>query len=918
MVVIDYQLNNLVNRQVFSLEAVEAEMDDEEDQPVIAQGLRSPISPQSVYETALSSDGHFSRSTVAPRSGESFTIPNAFFQEQWEEWMQWDGVAGTLSPQTTPRPSLENSESDQSSSAPRSQTNPIQDPAKLIVQTKSQQISKKRKKSSEGIESTELEGGKSNRQSGSQRSHTIIEKRYRTNLNDKIAELRESVPSLRVDEPISADLGASTPAAKLHKATILSKATEYIHQLEKRNKSLENENAQLRCRNRSSQREKKDVNEPQNITLYTNNERTSSQSPIADSRVTSHLVHPGSAPEGMIRVPENMKRLRPSAPQEHYADQLKSASKQYGDLDHEPHATGQQGTSHGKFVGKLMLGSLVGLFVVEGFTENESDGRDPQGRGLWALTSPFYSPVGHLRSASQYLFPSSQFLSMSSLLKATLVLSVLALALFLYLFSAKPAPSKKPTTIPLAAAPSLASPIEVRQKAWLTSIQTIGVPRHKMLPELMALHLEASKYVLRQLIGWSGYAWLTGKTEDDEIARIKAWDIAIDAQLTGGDSEVSKSRLVLTIWASGTLPSTPTRLMLKALHIRILLWEASKSGWSVWCLLHKAASRLARHQWILAQKIRETQLLKQSKSPPTSECLPNHLLQLLKLDSDELFTDRIVQRAYNLTWDRPTREDTDDEDLGVDTVVEDCAIRSPLDALAAWASSFTLQHTIHEWFRGDCLLSESHKSQIQLALNIAPPASCAYVRALAAKAVFFDANRGSNITKLLHEIDPPKLAYMSDEKKAHHKSIFIDSSIPALIRNDVNAIRKCAIAIDSLTCQSRTPREIYKAVDTLAMIYVNADNLSFLGLAASHQLLRVLVEQTINREVAARLNYIRSLLKIWINDPVKRKIPLDARERGMITAALDRVVINASSKRRLSEASNDTGYESMSDPDELV
>lgn len=893
-------------------------MYDEEDLPVIAQRPCPPIFPQSVDETDVSCDGHFPRSTVAPRIGESSTTPKAFFQEQWEEWMQWDGVAETLSPRIPPHISLENSESDQSSPAPRGQTSPDPNPANLIVQNESQQTSKKRKKLSESIESTELEGGKSNRHSGSQRSHTIIEKRYRTNLNDKIAELRESVPGLRVDEPNSADLGALTPAAKLHKAMILSKATEYIHQLEKRNKSLENENAQLRCRNRSSPREKIDVNEHKNIKLYNNTERASSRSPIAAPRASSHPVHSGSAPEGMIRVPENMKRLRPSAPQEHYADQLKSASKQYGDLAHEPHAIGQQGTNHGKFVGKLMLGSLVGLFVVEGFTENESDGRDRQGRGLWALNSPVYSPVGHLRSVSQYLFPASQFLSMSSLFKAVLIFSIFAFALFLYLFSAKPAPSKKPTTIALAAAPSPASPIEVRQKAWLTSIQTLGVPGHKMLPELMALHLEASKYVLRQLIGWSGYAWLTGKTEDDEIARIKAWDIAIDAQLTGGDSEVSKSRLVLTIWASGTLPNTATRLMLKALHIRILLWEAAQSGWSVWRLLHKAASWLARHQWVLAQKITKTQLLKQSKSSTTSECLPNHLSQLLKLDSDELFTDRIVQRAYNLTWDRPTREDTDDADLGVDIVVEDCAIRSPLDALAAWASSFTLQQTIHEWFRQDCLLSESHKFQIQLALDIAPPASCAYVRALAAKTVFFDANRGSNITKLLHETVPPKLAYMRDEDKAHHKSIFIDSSIPALIRHDVKAIRKCAIAIDSLTCRSHTPHETYKAVDTLAIIYVNADNLSFLGLAACHQLLRVVAEQTINREVAARLNYIRSLLKIWINDPVERKIPLDARERGMITAALDRVVINASSKRRLSEASNDTGYETMSDPDEPV
>lgn len=56
----------------------------------------------------------------------------------------------------------------------------------------------------------------------------MIEKRYRNNLNDKIAELRDSVPSLRVmskheqdeDEDMNGgeeDLQGLTPAHKLNK-----------------------------------------------------------------------------------------------------------------------------------------------------------------------------------------------------------------------------------------------------------------------------------------------------------------------------------------------------------------------------------------------------------------------------------------------------------------------------------------------------------------------------------------------------------------------------------------------------------------------------------------------------------------------------------------------------------------------------
>ncbi|RBQ64608.1 hypothetical protein FVER14953_13127 [Fusarium verticillioides] len=92
-------------------------------------------------------------------------------------------------------------------------------------------------------------------------AHNMIEKRYRTNLNDKIAALRDSVPALRVmvhrleqpcaenmEEDADEDLGGLAPAHKLNKATILSKATEYIAHLEKKNKSLARENSQLRNR----------------------------------------------------------------------------------------------------------------------------------------------------------------------------------------------------------------------------------------------------------------------------------------------------------------------------------------------------------------------------------------------------------------------------------------------------------------------------------------------------------------------------------------------------------------------------------------------------------------------------------------------------------------------------------------------
>ncbi|KAI7421371.1 hypothetical protein KC336_g8743, partial [Hortaea werneckii] len=84
-------------------------------------------------------------------------------------------------------------------------------------------------------------------------SHNVIEKRYRNNLNDKIVELRNSVPSLRAMGRASGgedneDLEGLTPAHKLNKATVMAKATEYIKHLEKRNKTMADEMAGLQAR----------------------------------------------------------------------------------------------------------------------------------------------------------------------------------------------------------------------------------------------------------------------------------------------------------------------------------------------------------------------------------------------------------------------------------------------------------------------------------------------------------------------------------------------------------------------------------------------------------------------------------------------------------------------------------------------
>ncbi|KAH8589912.1 hypothetical protein B0O99DRAFT_318510 [Bisporella sp. PMI_857] len=102
----------------------------------------------------------------------------------------------------------------------------------------------------EDMSDSEMKNGKPVKKT----AHNMIEKRYRTNLNDKITALRDSVPSLRVvgrrrnDQAKKEILQGLKPARNLSKATVLSKATEYIVHLERRNNAMQKEHAALKSR----------------------------------------------------------------------------------------------------------------------------------------------------------------------------------------------------------------------------------------------------------------------------------------------------------------------------------------------------------------------------------------------------------------------------------------------------------------------------------------------------------------------------------------------------------------------------------------------------------------------------------------------------------------------------------------------
>ncbi|KAF2122946.1 hypothetical protein BDV96DRAFT_482051 [Lophiotrema nucula] len=705
-------------------------------------------------------------------------------------------------------------------------------------------------------------------------AHNMIEKRYRTNLNDKIAALRDSVPSLRVmsrangteEEDDPEDLEGLTPAHKLNKATVLSKATEYIRHLEKRNKRLQDEVNALKQRMDSY--EKMAMSAPMAIhgSVSTPDGTRYSEDPFGPP---SGLPVSGP-PQGMIPVPESMAQLHRGLPQQpHYAHAYPAHSNTHRPPMTGPPMVNRQGNN---YLGKLMVGSLAGLMILEGFAEREQSAEQPEGRGLFALPFDLASVLAPKVSlgASTAQLP---------LAKLVLVFGAVFYIIAPFLdFRSKPKKKSAPA-ITLSPAPSLAAPVEVRRKAWLTAIQTVWVPQHNFLLEVAALALKTLKLSTRKIIGWPGYAFLTGTTKEQEAARVKAWNIALDAQLTGGDAEISMSRLVLTLMASGTLPDTPARLMLKALHIRVLLWEVAKPGRGAWWMMDELSAKLARRYWNEArseQRIAVNLAGKNSEAEP----LPEHLAALLEMECDDVLVPSIVQRAYNLAWNKPNAENLP-IDPAMDGVVEDFAISTSLDALAAWFSCYTYRGALAGFLSSkNCTPKEHVKADLVLACQTAPPTSQAYLRALVAQAVVLDNDRTKHIAAALKVLPSTPSTSASPNKTSLLMNVVGETPIAVDIQMALTLAKSHAL-VESPSEEARL-----RAIFLVNNSFLPESSTTLLSFTAGYTVLNHFTkDENLLAESSRGLERLASSLRMWVGHETGRRSGLSNKIRGRIVRA---------------------------------
>ncbi|KAF2838397.1 hypothetical protein M501DRAFT_936364 [Patellaria atrata CBS 101060] len=729
--------------------------------------------------------------------------------------------------------------------------------------------SKKRKASTAESEKPTTHGPRSKKL-----AHNVIEKRYRNNLNDKFQMLRNRVPTMRamlrgveIEGSDMEDLEGLAPAHNFSKSTILTKAIEYIDHLEKlekqekkrinqvseENSALKDEIATLRARLDAYEHNSVQtplglhhpVTPPEHIHYH--------EDPFAvapQGRPVSQGI-----PQGMIPVPENMRNLHRSAqPQPHYATQNIYYPRMHNRVTQgqqmQPrlvHSNGQMLTGR---LGKAMIGGFAGLMLLQGFRERE----ESSGRALFSF------PTYVLQYLRAILFPPGSGFGVTdnfiNLLKIVLFVGSVLYCLeptFVYIhYLYRPSPPPRA----ISAAPSVASPVEIRRKAWLTAIQTVWVPRHNILFELSALALKIVKIAVRNAIGWRGYSRITGMTEEQEAGRIKAWEIALDAQLTGGDEEISMSRLLLSFMASWTLPSNPSRSLIRSLQSRIIARDFANAKYGAGSVIEVISMTVAKYYWEKAVEQRST--FRTDNAP-----LSPHIATLLSLEFSEVMVPSVIQRAFNLAWNKSSAADTD-ADAAMDNVVLDSAIYSPLDAVAAWTSTLSLQRILARYLENDVSSDDQLAKALQVTIDVAPPTSQARARALVAKAIIVDQHRAINVAEAFHELPCHPTSPVSDSPG---RVTLINAVGNAPIANDIRvslALAKCLELLSYGVNQPGGPSAYTRALDLINKASLYEMDFSWLSFAAMYTMLVTLAsDKVFIQEAGHGLEAMASHMRTW-------------------------------------------------------
>lgn len=398
-------------------------------------------------------------------------------------------------------------------------------------------------------------------------SHNMIEKRYRTNINQKILALRNCVPSLRCvvaangceQQPTNEDLEGLTPASKLNKATVLTKATEYIMHLQSRNAMLLEEIAELR-----------------------------------------RAVNAGSAAPAVGQMPQG-------------AINMQGAPSMVAD-----HNVYNRTTPRQNMVPKAMMYTMAGLMTASSMVGGGIPGQDDT-RALYALPAPALTLISHLRTLCIFI-----------------TLLYIVSPLFGWFNR-----SKKPQDSGKVAAASADS---IYKRAWLTALTSLRLPSAdaSAIQALCYLGLVCMELAVSFFVGLDGYKFFTKMmghlTLQDSFALR-----AIDAQLSGGDDECTRLRMLTLYLRSYLIAPSAKRYLLQSIQLRVLFDQ------SQWIVQH------------LAQRVSQAQWKRAANCLTKDESL--HLAKLLEQDYFDVLSHKTIDCIRDLAFHQTSTTSSEGDEL---------------------------------------------------------------------------------------------------------------------------------------------------------------------------------------------------------------------------------------------------------------
>lgn len=503
-------------------------------------------------------------------------------------------------------------------------------------------------------------GGKVMKPKKGRSSHNMIEKKYRTNINDKISALRDCVPALRCALKGTKDddeLDGLTPASKLNKATVLSKATEYIKHLKTKNEEMQAELDELR---RLSG-------------------RPAQSSPLSGHSSPGLMQQPVGYYEREERQRERMweggrMQTQQQQQQQQQMPQQMQPMHQQSQMQRQPQ---QQQRST-----KAMMGVMAGVMAT-GLMSEYGDSRELS-----------FIPVPLLRYV-----PADSVRHSLMLIKLTVIIGSICMIVFPLLFQKMPPPSNKQV--------EATSVEQFRRQTWEVNAKFMSLPSNGA-SYLVELTKSVTKAFLRFLIG-DGFLLLQSSAYHLPMSR------AVEAQLLGGQQDLTRSSLILTYLQSLTLPSTPALCATQAIHVHVI---ANGLPW-----LKAVSVFLADRHWNSARKL----LSKKHHRVGLPTYLP------LLLQQNDVFDYDTIQRFFNFAHNVNVSHNCSLGmlDEGFAAIPGDSSLKTPLDVLASWYSARNLREVI--LFQMEA--NEVDYNKLDVSLAVSPPNSIAKRRAAIAHAV---------------------------------------------------------------------------------------------------------------------------------------------------------------------------------------